>query len=111
MTFLRRSPITAAAIFCFVILSAVNAPRPLHLDNMDFPAIAASTAVSGLPIWYKGEKKPHDTGLYHPPLYIYLLAGWIRAFGSSPAAVRMFGMACALLQGLLVLEIVRTLFG
>jgi len=100
-----------AAIFVFVLLFAGGAGKPFHLDNMDFPAVAAATAATGLPVYYRGEDARHDSGLYHPPLYIYLLAGWIRLFGSTEAPIRLFGMTCALLQGAVVLLIVRTLFG
>lgn len=78
---------------------------------MDFPAAAAQTAVSGVPVYYRGEENPHALGLYHPPLYIYLLAAWIRVFGFGEAQVRMFGMLCVLLQGLVTLALLRELFG
>ena len=78
---------------------------------MDFPAVASATAATGLPVYYRGEDARDMSGLYHPPLYIYLLAGWIRVFGSGEASVRLFGMTCAVIQGLVVLLIVRTLFG
>ncbi len=97
-------------VFVFLVLSAINAPRPLHLDNVEFPAVALRTATSGLPVYYHGELEAETSALYHPPLYIYLLAAWIRAFGSSVVAMRMFGVACVLLQGLITLEIVRTLY-
>lgn len=102
---------SAIAIFVFVLLFAAGAAKPFHLDNMDFPAVAAATAVSGLPVYYRGEEALHWSGLYHPPLYIYTLAAWIRVFGSTEAPIRLFGMTCALLQGVVVLLMVRTLFG
>jgi hypothetical protein len=103
--------LSGAIILLFVTLFAVSASKPLQLDNMDFPAVAEQTAHTGLPIHYRGEANPRVAGLYHPPLYIYLLAGWMRVFGSEPAAVRLFGMVCALLQGWVALAIFSTLFG
>ena len=103
--------ISAAIILLFILLFAGSAAKPLNLDNMDFPAVAEQTAFTGVPVYYRGEEQPHTLGLYHPPLYIYLLAAWIRAFGFGEAQVRLFGMVCALLQGAIVLAIVRTLFG
>ena len=95
----------------FILLFASAASKPLQLDNMDFPAVAAQTAVSGIPVYYRGEDNPHHLGIYHPPLYIYMLAAWINIFGYGEAQVRMFGMVCVFLQGFVVLEILRTLFG
>ena len=103
--------LSGAIILLFVTLFAVSASKPLQLDNMDFPAAAEQTAHTGLPIYYRGETNPHAVGLYHPPLYIYLLAAWMRVFGSEPAPVRLFGMVCAIGQGFIVLAIFSTLFG
>jgi hypothetical protein len=98
-------------ILLFAILFAISASKPLQLDNMDFPAVAAQTAATGVPIYYRGEENSRATGLYHPPLYIYLLAAWIKLIGYGEMQVRLFGMFCAILQGFIVLEIMRTLFG
>lgn len=108
---LVRQYISGAAIVIFVLLSAIGASKPLHLDNMDFPAVAEQTAQTGIPVYYHGEETPQGLGLYHPPLYIYLLAAWFRVFGSGEAQVRLFGMMCALLQGVIVLAILGTIFG
>jgi hypothetical protein len=106
-----RSVISRGAVLLFLGLAAYQAAKPLLLDNMDFPAVAAATAQSGKPIYYRGEENPLHSGLYHPPLYIYLLAGWFRLFGSGPAQARMFGALCALLQGWLVLRLLGRLCG
>jgi hypothetical protein len=106
-----REAVATGAIVLFLVLAAHQAAKPLHLDNMDFPAVAAATAASGVPIYYRGENNREHSGLYHPPLYIYVLAGWFRVFGDDEAQVRMFGALCALLQGWLVLQIVKCLFG
>lgn len=95
----------------FVALSAGIASKPLHLDNVDFSVAAEQTALTGIPVCYRGEERPRDSALFHPPLYLYSLALWFRVFGASPAQVRIFGMFCALVHGLMVLAIVRTLFG
>ena len=78
---------------------------------MDFPAVAKATSVSGVPVYYRGEDNPNSLGLYHPPLYIYALAAWIRVFGFGEVQVRMFGFACALLQAAVVLGILQTWLG
>jgi hypothetical protein len=105
------SRVSAGAILVFLLLSAFAASKPLQLDNMDFPAAAEQTARTGVPIYYRGAEDPQVLGLFHPPLYIYALATWFSVFGAGEAQTRMFGAVCALLQGLVVLGIVRTLFG
>ncbi|HEV2852092.1 MAG TPA: hypothetical protein VHC97_04735 [Thermoanaerobaculia bacterium] len=106
-----REAVSRGAILLFLVLAAHQAAKPLHLDDMDFPAVAEATARSGKPIYYRGEENRAHSGLYHPPLYIYTLAGWFRLFGSGPAQARMFGALCALLQGWLALRILGRLFG
>jgi len=103
--------ICALAIFAFVFLTWLQAGKPLQLDNMDFPAVAAATADSGLPVYYRGEDNRDAVGLYHPPLYIYALAGWFKLFGTGPVSARMFDVLCAILGGFLALRIVRDVFG
>lgn len=106
-----RGAISRGAVLLFLVLAAHQAAKPLHLDNMDFPAVAEATAHSGKPVYYRGEENRLHSGLYHPPLYIYTLAGWFRVFGSGPAQARMFGAVCALLQGWIALQILSLLFG
>jgi hypothetical protein len=106
-----RGAISRGAVLLFLVLAAHQAAKPLHLDNMDFPAVAQATAHSGKPVYYRGEENRLHSGLYHPPLYIYTLAAWFRLFGFGPAQARMFGALCALLQGWLALQILCLLFG
>ncbi|MGC8761333.1 MAG: glycosyltransferase family 39 protein [Bryobacteraceae bacterium] len=103
--------LAGAALAVAAILFAIPAAKPLLLDNMDFPAVARATAETGLPIYYRGEESPRHSGLYHPPLYIYLLAAWFRLWGFGEVQARLFGFFCALLQGGLVLALARTLLG
>ncbi len=100
-----------ASLMAAAVLFAATAVQPLHLDNVDFPAAAAAAARTGLPVYYRGEFTPALSGLFHPPLYIYSLAAWFRAFGEGPVQARAFGFVCALLLGWIWLEIWRTLAG
>jgi hypothetical protein len=103
--------ISRGAVLLFLVLAAHQAAKPLHLDDMDFPAVAEATTHSGKPIYYRGEENRLHSGLFHPPLYIYTLAAWFRIFGGGPAQARMFGAVCALLQGGIALLIASLLFG
>lgn len=103
--------VTLLALSFFILLCIIQAGKPLHLDNADFPSVGKATAISGLPIYYRGEQSPQFSGLYHPPLYIYTLAAWYNLFGFSPTTTRILGALCAILQGALALMIFRCLFG
>jgi hypothetical protein len=111
----HASPFTNAisglVVAAFCIMAFTQAGDPLHLDNFDFPAVAKAVTETGLPIYYRGEDLPQHSGLYHPPLYIYTLAGWFDIFGRSPTAARSLSIFCAVLSGFLALLICRTLFG
>lgn len=82
------------ALFLLVCFQQLS--QPYVIDEAEFPYIADATARTGVPVYYHGELRPHDVGIFHPPLYVYTLAGWLQVFGSSHAAVRGFGVACAL---------------
>jgi hypothetical protein len=99
------------AVVSFLIIFAATASKPLHLDNMDFPAVAEAVAQRGIPIYYRGEQNSNHLGLFHPPLYIYLLALWFKIIGAGPAQARLFGAVCALIQGMCVLLLIKELFG
>ena len=108
--------LTERVLICFafvvsLMLFSATAGHPFHLDNMDFPAVAKATSETGLPLYYRGEENPHLLGLYHPPLYIYLLAGWIRLFGFGEVQIRLFGFVCLLVQFWLAFRIMALLFG
>ena len=88
--------LSLAALIASFCLFAASGWKPLHLDNMDFPAAAKQTAATGLPVYYRGEGNPTHLGLFHPPLYIYMLAFWINLVGFGEIQVRMFGYICVL---------------
>src|SRR5438876_9972263 len=84
-------------ILVFLLLSSFGASKPLHLDEMDFPAVAQAASRTGLPIYYRGEGQEHWSGLYHPPLYIYSLAWWFKIFGYGILHSQMLGVTSALM--------------
>lgn len=94
----------------FIILVAVQADKKFVLDEIDFPIVAHETSATWVPIYYRGENNSSHIGLYHPPLYIYALASFIRIFGYSEISVRMFGALCVLLDALLIIGIFRLIF-
>ena len=98
-------------IVLFLVLSAIQSGKALHLDDADLPVWAKAVADTGKPIAYRGQDRVHDLFVYHPPLYVYVLGAWIRVFGYGPEEIRMFGALCALVFGALLLEFLAALFG
>jgi len=99
------------AIIAFLVLSGIQASKPLHLDDASLPPWAKAVADTGKPISYRGEDYPRDPFVYHTPLYLYILGAWIKSFGYGPAQMRLFGAMCAPLFGFICLALVHTLFG
>lgn len=106
-----RSLSIYGSVALFSLLFAISAARPLHVDSMDFAAAAEATLHTGKPVYYRGEQYRAALGLYHPPLYMYVLAGWFGVFGAGPAQARLFGAVCALLHGWICLLLLGTLLG
>ena len=98
-------------IVAFLVLSGIQASKPLHLDDASLPPWAKAAADTGKPIAYRGEDYPHDPFVYHTPLYLYVLAAWIKLFGYGPAQLRLFGAVCSLLFGVICLQFIDLLFG
>jgi 4-amino-4-deoxy-L-arabinose transferase-like glycosyltransferase len=96
-----------AVTFLFIFFVALQGGKKFTLDEMDFPTVAKATSHTLRPVWYKGEVTNHQSGLFHPPLYIYSLALFIRTFGFSEMTVRFFGLVCALISAYLLVRILR----
>jgi hypothetical protein len=79
-------------ILTMLIFAAPSLSKPLIMDEMEFRAAAKAIVETGKPISYVGENKPQNVGLWHPPLYIVSLAGWMSFVGTSSAANRSFGL-------------------
>ena len=93
------------------ILFGLGAAKPLNLDNAEFPPAAEATAKTWTPVYYRGEDMPRRAAVFHPPLYVYTLAAWVKAFGASPASFRYFGFACLLLAGAVAVLLVQETWG
>ena len=130
---LVRRWVPIASVLVFLALAAYQGDKPLHLDNMDFPAAAEAVAETGVPIYYRGEEvgrpiagedvrrqrrwsgshlgESQLSALYHPPLYVYLLGGWFLLLGKGALQARLFGAACAVLLCWLTVRVSRLLLG
>jgi hypothetical protein len=103
--------VLALTILLATILFGLGAAKPLNLDNAEFPPAAEATAKTWTPVYYRGEDMPRRAAVFHPPLYVYTLAAWVKAFGASPASFRYFGFACLLLAGAVAVLLVQETWG
>lgn len=99
-----------AIVGVFVLLMFAQADKKFVLDAVDFPVLAKAISETGLPYHYRGETDPSSLGLWHPPLYAYGLAAFIKIFGFSENIVRAFGMCCTLISAFLCIFIYKALF-
>jgi 4-amino-4-deoxy-L-arabinose transferase-like glycosyltransferase len=87
---------TLAVVAAFLAISIPQYGQPYVIDEAVFPYVADGIVKHGAPFFYNGEFRPNDLGLWHPPLYDYLLAAQVLIFGMSPFAVRAFGAICVI---------------
>lgn len=100
----------AVVMAMFVALVFAQAGKKFALDEVDFPVLAQAISETGKPYHYRGESDPSSLGLWHPPLYAYSLAGFVKAFGFSENTVRTFGVLCTLATAFMTVLIYRELF-
>lgn len=104
-------PLALLPLVPFSLVFLFQAFDPWVIDEAVFPYSAAGILEHGYPQFYNGETRPADIGLWHPPLYSYLLALHISIFGMSPIAVRFFGFLCVALAAFFVAKTTETLLG
>jgi hypothetical protein len=81
-----------AAVAAYLILALPQTGQSLIIDEAEFPRLAEAIAETGQPVFYRGEESPGQTGVFHPPLYAFLLGFWVKLLGFSPVVVRVFGV-------------------
>lgn len=87
---------SVAVILAFLAVSIPQYGQPYVIDEAVFPYSSAGILQHGAPFFYNGETRPNDVGLWHPPLYEYLLALEMLFFGTSSFVVRSFGAICVI---------------
>jgi hypothetical protein len=80
---------------------------PYVIDEAAFPFAAKGVATNGTPYFYNGETRPTDLGIWHPPLYVYLLGLWIKLFGFGHIQVRGFGIMCLITTIIFIYKTVK----
>lgn len=104
---LARPLLVGAALgllLVYLASAAVFLPTPLRFDEVDFAAASRAIARSGRPVWDFAEENAlligtyygyaQHYGLWHPPLYLYVMALPFLAFGFSDLLARAVGAAC-----------------
>jgi hypothetical protein len=94
-------------VVAYLMLFVQQATQPYTIDEAAFPYAAAGILQGGVPEFYNGETRPHDMGLWHPPLYVYSLAVDMLVLGQSHLSVRAYGalaVICAWVVGLSLLR-------
>ncbi|MCU1580505.1 MAG: hypothetical protein JWP19_2709 [Rhodoglobus sp.] len=89
-------------VLVYLAIAIPQYGQPYVIDEAVFPYVADGILKHGAPIFYNGETRPMDVGLWHPPLYDYLLALQVFVWGMSPFAVRAFGSLCVVASFLLL---------
>ena len=84
--------VTLAALFAMILFAYPSLSKPYIMDEMEFPSVARAISESSKPFYYRGELRPNNIGLWHPPLYIVWYAFWFKIFGSSVDSARVFGL-------------------
>lgn len=113
---LRLGPLIGAGLWGTLVVVAgylalvlKQADQPYVIDEAAFPYAAEGVLHHGAPIFYNGETRPDDLGMWHPPLYIYTLALQLKIFGSGYVSVRMYGVIAVLIAFAVVVLTVRRL--
>ncbi|HEY7067665.1 MAG TPA: glycosyltransferase family 39 protein [Chloroflexota bacterium] len=113
-----HAPALAALLALFAVTAAQSAGRPFLFDEANFLFQARAVAETGVPyanMGYMGDRGQVTTreyyGLWHPPLYLYLLGLDLKLFGSGEPNVRLLGVALMLCTALLVYGLGRTVAG
>ena len=108
----------AALLALFVVTASGSASRPYLFDEANFLFQARAIAESSVPfanMGYMGDRGRVTTreqyGLWHPPLYLYLLGLNFRLSGGDEAAVRGMGVGIMLLTALVVYALGQTVAG
>ena len=86
------------ALMPWMLYIAVNIFVPILGDDIDFAQAAKEIAETGRPLFSYGDGHWSTYGLWHPPLYVYLIGGAIRILGESEAALRSVGTGLFLIN-------------
>lgn len=101
--------LAALAVAYYLAIAWLQSPIPFGFDEMMYAPHAEAIVRRGAPVVEEGDWRVMSSpdshlsqmggrsyGLWHPPLYLFALAGHMAIFGASTASVRLFGALCFL---------------
>ena len=83
---------------------------PVNWDQADFYAAAEALINSGTPRFNIAENIGEEIGLWHPPLYIYLMALSFKIFGVNLISARLVGVISIIVSLTLTKYIIKSLY-
>ncbi len=115
MSALALSGSLAAIAFAALLLLWPMLGKPYVYDEVSFAQMAEGIMNHGVPFANVGYMSNEDGaidvqsqyGLWHPPLYLYLLGLTFKLFGDTETTARLFGVACMVLTALFTTLTIR----
>ena|GEM_PF-4323733 len=99
------------AILTFaVIFISFSLDSPVNWDQVDFYAAAEASMKTGIPVYNIAVNIGEEVGLWHPPLYIYLMALSFKVFGVNIIAARLVGIVSLIISLILIRGIIRRIY-
>lgn len=96
--------VIVATILTFILLSLLRAGQWFSQDETTNYQLARSIAESGVPLYLDGHPR-----LWSPPLYVYLLGGFLRMFGETIRAASLLGILLLFSGGIFALKTLQNL--
>lgn len=94
------------ALFFFTVsITSFNIHKPLNLDETDFAN--AAHELKNDPAFFS---KTPELGLWHPPMYIYMLSSVFKVLGETTVTARALGFIFYMLTFVFILLISKELF-
>ena len=98
-------------LIIFLVLTSIQIYKPLMNEEVLFAYMIKNTADNFVPslneIGYGFER---EHGFYHPPLYLYVGAFFLKIFGENLIAFKIQGIIFSILTSLVILKIANHLF-
>ena len=99
-----------APLLVFSLFMILNLNKPLIEEEWHWAASAEGINTHGSPIYYAGENAINKPGLFHGPLYQYLVAFAFKALGVSTFSARSLGYIFGLITIILIFFVSKEIF-
>jgi len=103
----KKKLILIIILIVYLLFVVWSMGQPFHGDEVIFSESAKGILEKGAPIIDMGVNNQNILALYHVPLYIYIMSGFIFLFGYNPYSFRLVSVIFSLLTIVLVYLIVK----